>query len=697
MRKKYFGFLFFTLLFFHPGYYESNLLAQMLGYNQDVLQHEVKVTLKLIQVYIIDEKELPIKDLSISDFELFDNGKAVKITEFEKHLLPHAAQQMEEGKPIFPSETLSLINRKFFIFFDFSFNDPGGIIRAKNAALYFIGSQVHQTDEVGVISYSAKRGFTIHEYLTFDMEKVRDAIQGFGIEKALGRAVELEDIYSRSIEQMVPEDIKIEDFRTSPLDKEIERWEANIRQANKDAYKHEVSRFCSEMINFARALRYISGCKQIILFSKGVADFILYGRRGASKDLISGEDHYGSAALRATYETMIKELAASNCLVYAVNVERLKSRISSNSLDMVGDHSLRQLAINTGGKYFSYTMDHKQSMEQIQNITSTYYVLGYYIDEKWDGRYHRINVSVKRKGCKVLGLGGYFNPKPFVEYSEFEKLLHLIDLALSDKPHLQNSLQFPMISIPYQFKKGQNLLLISKISEEYIKDILNNKLELVTLIFDRQNNIVEFTRDELNASKFVERRIYYYTIAMLPPGLYDCRTVVRNLKTGKGAIASLSVIISEATESGLYLYPPLLLLPEKNAFYLKGTTMEERKQKSGTPSLLDIYPFDGTQYAPLVEDTNQKNYKFLVVIRCSTIVSKPLDIRLGSYLIHYPTGNRIPAEFSVLHHYQHQDSEIFFIELQMEEMLEDKYILCVFAEDQNTRAKADANVVFWVK
>ncbi|HCS47190.1 MAG TPA: hypothetical protein DIW61_02610, partial [Candidatus Aminicenantes bacterium] len=55
---------------------------------QDILQHEVTVTVKLVQIYVTDPEGNPARDLEISDFILYDNQKLQKITEFEKHFLP---------------------------------------------------------------------------------------------------------------------------------------------------------------------------------------------------------------------------------------------------------------------------------------------------------------------------------------------------------------------------------------------------------------------------------------------------------------------------------------------------------------------------------------------------------------------------------------------------------------------------------
>ena len=51
------------------------------------IQHEVAVTLKLVQVYVTDKEGSPVPDLLAADFDLSDNGKSMTITDFEKHAL----------------------------------------------------------------------------------------------------------------------------------------------------------------------------------------------------------------------------------------------------------------------------------------------------------------------------------------------------------------------------------------------------------------------------------------------------------------------------------------------------------------------------------------------------------------------------------------------------------------------------------
>lgn len=332
-------------------------------------------------------------------------------------------------------------------------------------------------DEVGVISYSMNKGLTIHEYFTSDHQKVRDVVQGFGIKEVLGRAQKIEDRY---------------------WEERKDEWTAGrmglAKKHKKGLYKGQVLNISQELNKLAKALRYVPGAKHIIFFSGGIANSILYGISPSPSGISIDRVRSGDALLRGQYENMSKELAASNSSVYAVNTEGLTSHFGDR--DMMGDHSLKQLADLSGGKYFGNIDSYEEIMDEIQSITSAYYVLGYYIDEKWDGKYRNIKVKVKKKGCRVYGQEGYFNPKPFTEYTEFEKLLHLIGLALSEKPHFQEPLHFPLTTLPYSIQEKSNLLLLTKIPAEKIKEILGKKMEIVTLIFDKQSNVVELIKDE---------------------------------------------------------------------------------------------------------------------------------------------------------------------------------------------------------
>jgi VWFA-related protein len=262
-----------------PAYTQKQETAQE-------LRHEVAVTLKLVQVYVTDKKGNPVLDLTKEDFIIHDNGKKKPITEFEIHILALPSIEEKVQPEIIPETTLpaprELMSRKFFLLFDFAYNNARGILKAKKAALHFIDTQVQPSDEVGLLSYSAIKSLTLHEYLTTDHEKVREVAESFGLKEIHGRAEHFEEDIWRvvtgenpldaskrgGVDKIEPEELWLEGEGLSPDFKKF--------QAMRDSNVYALH-FIQKMEDFAKALRYIPGYKHIILFSSGIPYSMMYG------------------------------------------------------------------------------------------------------------------------------------------------------------------------------------------------------------------------------------------------------------------------------------------------------------------------------------------------------------------------------------------------------------------------------------
>src|SRR5688500_2402611 len=76
-----------------------------------------------------------------------------------------------------------------------------------------------------------------------------------------------------------------------------------------------------------------------------------------------------------------------------------------------GVASLRAIAEVTGGFALANSNNFDNAFERIVRENSTYYILGYYsTNEKRDGGYRRLNVRVKRPGLQVRARNGYLAP-----------------------------------------------------------------------------------------------------------------------------------------------------------------------------------------------------------------------------------------------------------------------------------------------
>lgn len=228
-------------------------------------------------------------------------------------------------------------------------------------------------------------------------------------------------------------------------------------------------------------------------------------------------------------------------------------------------------------------------------------------------------------------------------------------------------------------------MLFSKIPIEKIRELSREDFEIMSIIFDKEDNIVKIERDKKDFSKLPKGDIYYSSLLSLDPGDYKCRLVIRSQETGRGAVASSPVTVPKGPDYGIELYPPLLLKPEKGAFYLK--------------EISAVLSFDSSQYSPLVEQLDQGTNSVLAVIRCSFSGTQQPEIKLAANLIHHFANTRktIPITISILNRHQEDDTEIFLIELQTEELQSGEYFLYLFAEDMQTKSRSHVNTTFKVK
>jgi len=554
------------LIFFSPAF--SGTSAASTGASgqataQKPLQYQVTISVKLVQVYVTAKGGVPVSDLAASDFAVFDNGKSYPVTHFEKHFL-------ETGEAVISTpaspEIAAPMNRKFFLVFDFAFMDPKAMLRAKSAALKFLDGGLQPTDEIGVVSYQATRGLVLNEYLTTDHARVRAIVESFGARAKAGRAENLTQfIYSTDLPVLAADERATNQGAAVDVNSQFYESQAKaqagqaIGPAGRQNYVDQARQLMVALGQMAKVLRAVPGFKNIVLFSGGIASQYLYGKRGGAtlgewttpEQLASQLGGYdgaqASATLRDDYSAMVKDFKASNCPVYTVDVSRERMKgdvqtqtgVSSESLrEFEGEDSLRQIASGTGGKFFAKTMEEERVVEDIQGATSAYYVLGYEVPETYDGKFHKIKVEVGRKGLDVITQGGYFGAKPFKEFTRFEKLMHVVDVALSETPGLQVPLDMPVLALPLTVRGWSQALVFARASQAVLAEVLGNKAEAYLLLIDDKGDVASIKRFALPAQATGKETLFPSFLLPVKPGRYSGRIVLRNLETGRAARTS---------------------------------------------------------------------------------------------------------------------------------------------------------------
>ena len=173
--------------------------------------------------------------------------------------------------------------------------------------------------------------------------------------------------------------------------------------------------------------------------------------------------------------------------------------------------------------------------------------------------------------------------------------------------------------------------------------------------------------------------------------------VIRNLMTGKGAVGSDSAAIPEPAESGIRLYPPVLLVPGEKLSYQAISKKKNPEEREGEVSLFDLYPFLDEDYIPQFEGIEQGTSKILVGLRYSTVGIQEPDISLTASLIDPESGEKIQLSLIILSSESRDATDILLLELQLPELKTGEYALEIIAEEAGTRSRSEAARRFRVR
>ena len=568
-------------------------------------------------------------------------------------------------------------------------------------------------DEVALVSYSMLKGFVVNEYLTTDHAKVQKAIEDVGQKEIVGRADEVEEQYW----QQATEGLRTWENSQGGGEKgdsqevretNVKRWES----------KQIAQRFLLGMSTLAKALRIVPGQKQFILFSSGIPASLLYGNQGGTpmgnRDSNTGQFKAGSGVLfetgdpvlRSQAEEMNKEFAAAGCSFFVFDTRESAMKTSmferdSQTLEsgnrtafsptsafdtnsmyksnrITGAETLNQLAKATGGEYFSNIDRYEKNFDQVQAMTGTYYVLGYPVNEQWDGKFHEVKVEVKRKGCEVRAQAGYFNPKPFSEYSDLEKQLHLFDLALNERAFSRLPVSVPMTALTIAAEGITRLAVLAKVPGEVTAKFSGNRLEFVAIFFDGKGEISDIVREETDPASLRGHDLAFAAGATLKPGDYLCRLVIRDMDSGMSAVASTKATIIKPQITGLQLGTPLVLEARTGGSFLFASA---KKAKAAFP-WADIYPYDSSLFSPVLRELPATATSIQVVIPCAIPGGGQPELSLSANLVNSATGERTPIAIGRMDRVRKGPLEILTVEFPTVGIAPGTYYLHFNAQDR---------------
>jgi VWFA-related protein len=372
----------------------------------------------LVQVNVValDKKAEPVLDLTASDFVLTDDGEKEKVSIFslEKSdtapqpaapLVPGTFSNRWEDQPEAPSSvTVVLLDAV-----NTSYNDQA--YARQNVADFLKG--VHPQDRVAV--YALGR----------DLEMLHDFSGDGG---ALATAVmAYKGEYSSALD--------------APPDTTSGRTVARnpLAQAAHDTADQGQADFLVDRRAFltlgaiesiARYLARLPGRKNLIWVSDGFPFSLGY------ESLRESGPKRANAAIVDEMETLARALNNANLAIYPVGARGLVTRQTVVTRPVTGNpfvqgsqasqpfmtrtrsgsgdadseiDTMQEIAQRTGGRAYYDTNDVAGALQQAVQDARATYVLGYYPEHvNWDGKFHRIKLSVKRPGVQLRYRLGYF-------------------------------------------------------------------------------------------------------------------------------------------------------------------------------------------------------------------------------------------------------------------------------------------------
>jgi VWFA-related protein len=518
--------------------------AGLLAQDQPAPTFRTNTNLVIINVAVKDKSGKAIEDLKKDQFTLLEDGKPQQISVFElEHLNGDTLPPLEvqaptlrtrgapEVKPTAPEETApaksgqlksdQLKDRRLIaMFFDLSSMQPAEQIRARDAALKFIDTQMTASDTVSIMTLTNE--LRVVQDFTNDRETLVTAIQSLRV----GDSSELAALAATGAD---------------PTDDSGE-FTADDTEFN----IFNTDRKLSSLEDAARKLAPFPEKKALVYFSSGI------GKTGVDNQ----------SQIRATVNAAVR----ANVAFYPIDARGLLAMAPAGDATQASpkgtgvftgntyttnrtsfhdtQDTIYTLAADTGGKALLDSNDLTLGIKAVQTDISSYYVLGYYsTNGAQDGKYRKVTVKIASlsESAKIDYRRGYYAGKVWGKMNSSDKERQLEDALTLDDPFTD----LPLAMEVDYFQTGRDKYFVPITvriagSSLDLSPKSTTDLDFIGQIRDPHGKMLGGIRDEIklklteqNAAQLAQRHVEYDTGVTLPPGDYNLRFLARENQNGK--------------------------------------------------------------------------------------------------------------------------------------------------------------------
>ena len=616
------------------------------------LRQEAAAIVKLVSVRVLGADDRPVMDLRKEDFTLYEDGEKKTVTEFEVHTITEAGMVVTPGLPV-AVKPAEVMNRKFFLFLDVMGSDPEGRQKAIAVAQRFLDTQVRPGDEVGLLGFYSMSGFFIKEYLTTDIARVRRAIAGVTeTPPSPGEWVVMDFGVVAHPGGHVP---------AGGGDAEIPF--AGLATFVPGTAAFQRADFVPRLKDVAEVFKMIPGNKSLILFSSsniGPEIGRLFGSTGTA--------------------------------IYAINTQDWMALPTGDKVKHIWwDHPLKSVAAASGGKYFADINQATMIAQDLQALTGNFYVLGYYVKESWEGKYHKIRVEVAKPDARVLVQEGYADAKRFAQMTDFERDLQLLDLIWSEQP-ASNPLPIATDPLVLTDGTGAQACFLARLEVGAKTGPPAAKSEIVMLLRDKAGAQILSRRWVIDLGRYDGQSIFPYLITPVPTGTCEMRLAVRDLSSGEACVGRARLDVAATPQEGIVLSSPLLFETGAESVFMKLPLPSKEKAGTGERSLIDFYHMIPKGHHPVISEIAVGAQKLILILPFELRPARPEDkpiLSVEAKLVSRTDGLETPAKMTVRDHKVFEgEPDILVADIMLPAIVPGQYDLEITMEDVGTDRRA---------
>jgi VWFA-related protein len=538
---------------------------------EDVPEDVVRITTSLVQtdVVVTDKNDQIIPDLKLEDFELYDNGRKqqLKFMEFVGIESGRRTEGKRPGNVAIASEAeadvsagITARNVKRIVAFviddlTIPFEDLPSV---RKMLLDYVDNKMAEGDLVAIVRVLGGKGLL--QQFTSDRRLLRRAIAQIKITI---------NPYMASTE---PDPVKtVNPIGTAATDSptafEAADAPPEIYSSNDDQVRLVRGLSALTTAGFVLdSLREVPGRKSLVIISGGVPIFEIGSSGSAYSNITYLLNVLSDKAVRSgvVINTLDPRGLKATPGVVSFRATPARSALGGSdpndftfgrggALDQAAfgpllagasEHlGLNTVAAVTGGVSVINTNNFEGGLDKILARSRGYYELAYSTGDKFDSKFHKLEIKVKRSGARVFHHSGYLareeKAKRERTYQEQIAAAALSPLASRDidvSPNVTVKLATtsPALVDIHMLIEGKSLQFENASDGKH-----QTTLDVVGFVFDelgRQrggfSETINLNLTEQNYNRALKEGLTYSASTQLPPGYYQIRSVVREGKSG---------------------------------------------------------------------------------------------------------------------------------------------------------------------